>query len=161
MAFPAGTRVAVIDDDPVQVEANATMVEQAHLRPIAIQGRFDNPTELVRVVRQSADAALCDHRLKPRGFANFYGAEAVARLYLERVPAVLVTQYSDQDFDVTIRRWRSAIPVVIPRDDFDSEQLLKGLEAVWLELEGSVSLARSPHRALLEIKDRSTERGEE
>src|SRR4051812_24381164 len=105
------SRVAVIDDESLSRETTAMLAVQANLTPIEVGIFFKSIGDLVTVVHKSADAAIIDHRLQPGNLEIFFGAEAAAALYKSGTPAILTTQYLDQDFDATIREFREWLPV--------------------------------------------------
>jgi hypothetical protein len=94
--------------------------------------------------------------------ALFPGAQAVAMLYQRGLPAILVTQYADIDADVTIRRWRPWIPVVLSRHEAaeDSSRILEGIRFAHREILGHRAPERRKQRSLLQIVDSDHEGGE-
>jgi CheY-like chemotaxis protein len=162
VAQPEIHRVAVVDDDSFQAEVMSELVSDAGYEPIILGGpRFERVQDLVSKIRESADAAICDHRLRPRGFAPFDGAEAVAALTTEFFPALLVTQYIDIDADVSIRRWRHHVPVLLSRDDADPDRIVQGLSECLRELRGEHLPFRRPWRALIQVDEMNIESGEQ
>ena len=88
--------ITVVDDDPEAAQETLFKVEDLGLQGRVISsGRYSTVEELVTQVSQTDTGVLCDHRLQHGGLANFYGSEFVAALYHKKIPAVLVTQYSD------------------------------------------------------------------
>lgn len=152
-------RVAVVDDDAEQAELTSLWLEEANFRPIIIKTDrpFDVPQEVVEIIRSQADGAVCDHRLTHHRFSVFNGAELSACLYDSKIPSILTTQYVDMDVDVSIRKWRHKIPVLLSRDATDSESLKLGLFASSQEILGRVSAARKPHKSLIRVKDMGNE----
>ncbi len=77
-------QVAIINDDPSDRDVWSMQIEEAGYLPVVIEqptGRaFASVDELLARVEGHAKWAVCDHRLSPRGMAQFYGAEAVACL---------------------------------------------------------------------------------
>src|SRR6185436_1812076 len=98
-----------------QAQTTGLNLEEANFEPVIIQAdhRFERMDDLVaKLLETGSQAALCDHRLTPQGFAAFNGAGFVANLYdLKIMPSVLITTYIDMDADVSIRKWRHKIPV--------------------------------------------------
>lgn len=155
--------VAVVDDDERQAETVAELLVDAGFRPVIVPDprRFiTNVADLVSAIGQRASAAVCDHRLSPRHLASFDGAEAVAALYDANVPALLLTQYADMDIDVSIRRWRHKVPVVLARDNADPVLFGTSLALCTSELNGDVIAARRPHRSLVHVSGNSQEGNE-
>jgi hypothetical protein len=154
-------KIAIVDDDINAAEVTSWQVEDAGFEPLIVDDTFGSVNQLSSFIQENAHGALCDHRLSHRGFANFYGANLVATLYDLRMPAILVTQYIEIDKDVSIRRWRHKIPVLLSRDETDELSIKKGLRDCILEIKGDVPSPRKPYRTLLRITnidDESNER---
>jgi CheY-like chemotaxis protein len=154
-------RVAVVDDDPSQADVMSELVRDAGYEPIILGPRFEGIEDLVATVRDNADAAICDHRLRPRGFASFDGAAAVASLIDARIPSLLVTQYIDMDAGVSIRRWRHRVPVLLSRDDADPERIVQGFGDCVREIRGEHLSGRRPWRVLIHVDETREESGEQ
>lgn len=153
--------VAIIDDDPKAAQVTRMTVEDANLESFIIER---DPRIHVVEKRQgidmvadniikNADAAVCDHRLRPGGFAPFVGAELVAALIGRRFPAILISQFVDQDYDVSIRHWRAMLPSVLSRDEFGVDSFTEGLENCKNEILGIFTPQRRRHRVLLRVVD--------
>lgn len=153
-------RIAIIDDDAFQADVMSELVSDAGYVPVIVGPKFLHVKDLVAQVRDSADAAICDHRLRPHGFAQFDGAEAVAALIENSVPSLLVTQYIDIDADVSIRRWRHRVPVLLSRDDADPDRIVQGFDECMQELRGNHPSARRPWRTLIQVDETNQESGE-
>lgn len=158
-------KVAVVDDDQTEAQLMSEIVQEAGFLPVPVLAtertdRFDNPSVLAAVIQDRAEAAVCDHRLRPLGYASFDGAQLVAELLVRKIPAVLVTTYLDIDADVSIRRWRDKIPVLLSRDEADPEHIREGLEACLSEIAGAVLAGRRPRRALIRVVDVTQESSE-
>lgn len=158
VAEPQIRRVAIVDDNMNDADTMGVLIRDAGFEPVVLRPPFGAVEDLLRSVQEQADAAVCDHRL--RGLAQFSGAQAVASLVTERIPAVLVTQYIDTDSDVRIRLWRHRIPIVLSRDDADPERLREGLSDCLREIRGEYPPGRRPWRVLIEIDGLSDEAGE-
>ena len=72
--------IAIIDDDANQALVTSEIVSHAGFNPIVLRGPFRKVAKLVTEVSTRAQAAVCDHRLRYGGFADFTGAEAAAKL---------------------------------------------------------------------------------
>jgi hypothetical protein len=154
--------VAVIDDDRGAAEAMSEIVRDAGFDPFVVTGRrFEMVSDLVSHVQLNARAAVCDHRLRPRQLAAFDGAEAAVELMNVRIPSVLVTQYVDTDSHVSIRRWRRDIPVLLSRDDADSDRIKQGLDDCAREMMGEYLPGRRPWRTLIQVDGIDQESGEQ
>ncbi len=146
-------RVAIIDDDPDAIEALIVQTEDADMKPIPLTTNFRDVEFAVEEIKNMADAALCDHRLFLNGYANFSGACLVDRLYRKFLPAILITQFLHDDSDITIRKYRERIPVLLTRDETNSETIRKGLSVCQDELSGCYVLpTRKPWRTLVRIE---------
>lgn len=145
-------RVAIVDDDQEAIDALAVQTVDANMEPIPLTAGFQDLESAVEKIEDMADAALCDHRLFLNRYANFSGARLVAHLYRKSLPAILVTQFLD-DSDVSIRKYRDKIPVLLTRDETNSETIRKGLSICQDELSGQHVLPiRKPWRALVRIE---------
>jgi hypothetical protein len=152
--------IAIIDDESTDAQIPEREVEAAGFKPIIVNRSFRKIEELAAFIKAEAQAALCAHRLADYGFAHFYGAKLVASLYDLKIPAILITQYSDIDNDVSIRKWRDKIPVLLNRDEADAESIRRGIENCVLELLGRLPETRIPYRVLLRITNITDESGE-
>ncbi|MDD1413269.1 hypothetical protein MEN41_01000 [Dolichospermum sp. ST_con] len=144
--------IAIVDDDTTQSQATAWEIEDAGYKTLLLdEGHFHNVNELVALVRENAQAAVCDHRLSNSGFANFYGAELVAALYDLRFPSLLITQYTEMDTSFSIRKWRHKIPVLLSREEADASTIAKGIEICESELCGKIPSTRKSRRTIVRI----------
>lgn len=145
--------VAIIDDDPHEVDVTCVTLQDAGFTPIKLSNGFKTEATIAAAVRKSAQAAICDHRLSYHGYAQFYGAGVVARLIQRGTPAILVTQFVNQDSDVSIRKWRRHVPVVLRRDDLDEIHIAAGFESCLKEIKGEYLPGRKPWRSLVRVVD--------
>ena len=153
MTSDAQQKVAVIDDDPAQAGVIEELVIDAGLKPLIVPKKFGKSLgALVGEVKNSAEAAICDHRLSPRGYATFAGAEAVARLYEEGIPALLLTQF-EVDSDTELRLWRAHVPVLLTREEVSAQSISVSLEYARGELAGTVATERIAQRCIVRIVD--------
>ena len=148
-------RVAVVDDDSAQAEFTSLWLEEAEFVPIIISRErpFEMPREVAELISAQAEGAVCDHRLTHHGFSSFNGAELAATLFDYRIPSILTTQYVDIDVDVSIRKWRHKIPVLLSRDATDSESIRHGLEVSSREIAGEISPGRKAYKSLIRVTD--------
>jgi len=144
-------RVMVVDDQPASRDAMAYSLEDAELEPIFHKAPFTSMTECLSTVT-TTDAAIFDHHLKPGNYANFDGAEAVAQLYKQRFPSLLITKFAETDVD-NIRPFRRNIPVIILSEEASSETITGGIKQCLEEFENHYSTERRPWRTLLEIEE--------
>jgi CheY-like chemotaxis protein len=154
MSVQAIETVAVVDDDLLQAESLGELLKDAGYKPQILRGKFAEVTELISAIQGTAQAAVCDHRLSAGGMANFPGAEAAAMLMQRSVPALLITQFVGQDADVSIRRWRPWVPVVLSREETSErpEAITEGLTLCIDELVNGRRPDRRTQRCLVRIE---------
>ncbi len=155
------TTIAIVDDNAQAAEVVRYAVEDAGFNPWIFPDKGQTVEWVARKIKDNAQAAICDHRLSPLGFANFDGAELAARLIRDDIPAVLISQFVSQDYDVSIRRWRALVPSLLSRDECRPETIRDALELCRREMSGEVRAGRRKHRTLLRIADKQNEGGEE
>lgn len=153
--------IAVIDDNGQAAEAVGYTLEDAGFTPWIFPGTAETAEAAAIKIQENADAAICDHRLSPLGLANFDGAELAAILIEKQIPAVLISQFVSQDYDVSIRRWRAKVPSLICRDEFRAETIKDALELCRREISGEIFPERRKHRTLLRIADIQNEANEQ
>lgn len=156
-------KIAIIDDDKDLAELTAWEVEAAGYEPYLLEDdrRFYQVSDLVSLIKENTQCAVCDHRLMKSGFANFYGAELVANLYDLNFPSLLITQFTEMDTSFSIRKWRHKIPVLLSRDKADASSIAKGIEDCILELSGKIPPTRKPRRTIVRITKIDEESGED
>lgn len=162
LLLPAeGTRVAIVDDDADEAEMAVMEVVEAGFEPFVIsKGRhYDAVDELAAVIQEHAQAAICDHRLRPRGLANFDGAQLAAKLFDLKIPNLLITQFL-MDAGVSIRQYRAKIPVLLSRAEVNSSSIKQGLQRCVSEMKGEVISERKPHQSLVRVEEVREEAGE-
>jgi CheY-like chemotaxis protein len=152
--------VAIIDDNDETARTVGYAVEYAGFTPWIFTGPAQSVEATVNKIKANAQAAICDHRLRPLGLADFDGAELAARLIGDHIPAILISQFVSQDYDVSIRRWRAFVPSLLSRDECRADTIKDALELCRLEISGEVVSGRRKHRTLLRIADMRSEGGE-
>src|SRR6185295_6492974 len=70
-----------------------------------------------------------------------------------KFPAILISQFVDQDYDVSIRHWRARLPSVLSRDEFRADTFAAGLEICRKEIRGELTPQRRRHRVLIKVVD--------
>lgn len=155
------TTVAIIDDNPQTAEVVRYVVEDAGFNTWIFPDKGQTIDSAAQKIKDNAQAAICDHRLSPLGFANFDGAELAARLISDNIPAILISQFVNQDYDVSIRRWRAKVPSLLSRDECRPETIKDALELCRREMSGEVVAGRRKHRTLVRIADTQKEGEEE
>jgi hypothetical protein len=149
--------IAVIDD----IEGSERSLpyweaEIAGFRTLSVGQELRSMQETIDFICAHAQAAICTHRLAPRGTSHFYGAELVAALYDLNIPAVLITQYTDIDQHTTIRKWRDKVPVVLHLRQATHESLPDAFRTCLAELHNQKPENRKPYRVMLHIVDIQT-----
>ncbi len=147
--------VTIIDDDDVAARAIEDQVQDIgeFQTRLITQGSFETVGSLAAEIVAGQTCIVCDHRLAYGGLAKFYGAEFVAYCNQNQIPALLLTQFSEQDVDVSIRRHRRHLPVLLPRHNLSSQSIQVGLAMCLDEIHGKVTTNRRPYRTLVEIVD--------
>ncbi len=143
-------RIWVVDDDPAPRQMLAHSLLIASLEPFEELGPLSDLDSFISGKVQSVDAVICDHKLGLRSYATFDGAEAVARLYDFKKPAVLLTKYSKSDID-SMRKYRRKIVALMSSDDFEIDSVLNGFERCIREFKGEFLPSRKPWRTLLRV----------
>jgi hypothetical protein len=82
--------VAIIDDNEQAAQIVCYAVEDAGFTPWMFTGPAQSVDATVTKIKANAQAAICDHRLRPLGLANFDGAELAARLVSERLVEIRI-----------------------------------------------------------------------
>jgi len=148
---PHFSRIGIIDDSVDDTRLRNIQLKRAGFSPYPIPGLFQTPEELVESFLEKVDMVVCDNRLQPSNYAPFFGADVVACLYDKKVPAVLITQFFDQDYDHSIRLRRRQIPAILSKDNANSGSIIEAASTCALELQGVFSAERRPHRTLIKI----------
>ena len=154
-------RVALVDDDPTAAATLTVLLEDAGYEAIEVEPPLESIDGAIDQIRRVASAAICDHRLSPRGLAYFSGAELVAQLYAIAFPAVLISQYFKIDQDVSIRKYRSKIPILLARDEVGPEQLSDAIRVCANEIGGQRLPHRKGWRTLVRVVAKDIEGGED
>lgn len=152
--------IAIVDDNPDELALRAFQLKRIGLVPYPITGPFGKTQDLVDEIVSVTQGAVCDNRLQPGGY-GFYGAEAVAGLYDRAFPAVLITQYLDEDTDFSIRERRRKIPVILRKDDAPPESIAKALDVCIREHHNDVLPTRRACRTLLRVVKIEPESGQD
>lgn len=154
-------KIAIVDDEQDLAKVTGWDVEDAGFESFIVNDCFKEVNVLASHIEKNAQGALCDHRLANYGLTTFSGATLVAALYDRKIPSILMTQYTDIDADVSIRKYRRKIPVLLSRDEANAATIKKGIEDCVLELDGKVPFTRIPHRTLLNITHITNESNEQ
>ena len=154
-------RIALVDDDPIAAATLRVLLEDAGYEAVGVEPPLDNIDSAIAQIKRVASAAVCDHRLSPRGLAHFSGAELVSQLYATKFPAVLISQYFKIDQDVSIRKFRSKIPVLLARDEVGPEEIVDAIKVCSDEIGGQRLPQRKAWRTLVRVVAKDTEGGED
>ena len=154
-------KVALVDDDPIAAATLKVLLEDAGYEAVGVEPPLDSIDSAIAQIRRVASAAVCDHRLSPRGLAHFSGAELVAQLYTTEFPAVLISQYFKIDQDVSIRKFRNKIPILLARDEVGPEEIVDAIRVCTNEIGGQRLPQRKGWRTLVRIVAKDTEGGED
>ena len=145
-------KIAVVDDIPDAREMMADTIIDAKKKPIIIDSVSNNINEFINRIRSESEGAIFDQRLKPQNFANFDGAEAVAKLYDFDFPSILVTSITNPDID-EIRPLRRKIPILIANGEPDAGLIIDGFRICVAEFKNHFIPERKPRKALIRIEE--------
>ncbi len=159
-------KIAIVDDEPRARETLAEVLELNGFETFMVEDPFTEVDALAKHIQENSQAVICDHRLSDRGLAQFTGSELMPLLYKSQFPSLLITQYTETDINVSIRKYREMIPIVLERDDLSdiseiADKVNKGFETCSQEFQGIFSSVRRPHRTLIHVMDITTDSGEE
>lgn len=154
-------RVALVDDDPTAGEMLSVLLDDAGYEAIGVQPPLESIDGAIAQIRSVASAAICDHRLRPQWPVNFDGAELVAQLCASDFPAVLISQFWNTDQNVSIRKHRSKIPVLLSRNEVGPDQLVDAFRTCVEEINGKPSPQRKAWRTLVRVIAKDTQGGED
>jgi hypothetical protein len=154
LSLPDIQTIAIVDNLPgSERDIPYWEAEIAGFNTISVPPKLKSMQEIIAFIQNHAQAAICTHRLAPRGNTHFYGAELVAALSDLKIPALLVTQYTDIDIHTTIRKWRDKIPVILHLHQLSSQTVTQYLKVCLDELRGAIPETRKPYRVMLNIVD--------
>jgi hypothetical protein len=145
-------RVSIVDDDSGAREGYEYSVEDLDLTPIQEAGPLGTLDDFINRTSVRSDAAICDHHLRKRNYAQFNGAEAVAAWYRRGFPALLCTRYETAEVE-EIRRYMRYIPVMMKPDRLDPSTLEAGIDQCIGEFNGEFKPNRRPWRTLVRVDD--------
>jgi hypothetical protein len=143
-------RVKIIDDNPIARKATALNLYDARFSPIEEPGPLGDLGAFIKTSIKTVDAIICDHRLTTHSYANFRGAEVVAKFYLKQKPAILSTAWSRADI-VDLRYYRRYMPSVINSGELDPQTIMAGFRTCIQEIKGEFLPSRKPWRTLVRV----------
>jgi hypothetical protein len=142
--------VKIVDDNALARRSLALTLADVNWEPIDEPGPLLSLDDFVSSSIASVDAVICDHRLTT--YARFSGAEAVAKFYIEKFPAILCTAWSRADIDA-MRPYRRFIPVVLGTNNANPETIIESFRICKRELTGEFSTIRKPWRTLIRVAE--------
>ncbi|MEK7992530.1 MAG: hypothetical protein AAB403_01885 [Planctomycetota bacterium] len=150
-------RIAIVDDDKSVRDTYETSVEELEVEAVNESGPLPSLDEFVNAAPARADAAVCDFKLRVKNYANFDGAELVARWFDRGFPALLCTKWDRASID-ELRKYRSRIPVLVRPTDLDPERIVEGLTICIQELAGKHLSSRKSYRTLVRVEEVTADR---
>ena len=144
-------RIAIIDDDDEAIDIVKLELSDAGYDPFSVDQPILDIDSLVESLFRSVSGVVCDHRLSFGSNTAVSGAEIVARFYDKKIPAILVTQFVDIDYDTSIRKWRNKIPILLDRGKTSALVIKEGFEKCKQELFGELSPDRVAYRSLIRV----------
>lgn len=138
-------RISIVDDEPGSIESYGFTVEDADRVPVPQLGPLGSLDDYLSKTHRGADAGLSDFDLHTHSYADFTGAELVARWYDQAFPGVLCTRYEKAQIE-RIRPYRRKIPVLLKPDELNIDTLMTGLEKCIREISGDFTPVRRPWR---------------
>jgi len=166
LPITSAKKIAVVDDDETARNNISLRIEDMEgFEPILIEQSDEYSSDANKladyIAQKDVYGVICDHRLKPLGFADFYGSKLVAALYDKKIPAILVTQFFHPDLNISIREYRDKIPVLIERKYINPIEIVNGLEYCLSEINGKFSRFRKPYNTLVRIDSFHNEDGKD
>lgn len=158
LADGAIEKVKIIDDQRDGAEWLKLEVEEAGFQPIIVSCPAPPLDQLWSLI-EPRTGFIFDHLLSPGNCASYVGAQAVALMYAQKAPAILITTYA-MDADVGIRRWRASIPVLLDRDAVDQDSLNAAFVKCLRELREGPPPSRQTLPAIVRVERVSSETGE-
>jgi hypothetical protein len=145
-------KVDIVDDKADVRRIVALSVEEAELVPMEEDEPLPPLEKFVHAAAAKADAAICDYKLNLGTYAEFNGAQAVARFYELKWPALLCTTWGKAEIDA-MRAFRRRIPVLIHTDDLNPDSIATGFESCIREFNSDFLPSRRPWRTLVRVEE--------
>jgi CheY-like chemotaxis protein len=146
------SRVGIVDDKSDVRKIMAISVSEADLTPVVEDGPLPPLEQFVTSSIKKSDAIICDYKLNLGKYSQFNGAEAVARFYELKQPALLCTTWGKAEIDA-MRVYRRKIPILVRTDDINPDTIAKGFEYCIREYKNDFSPVRKPWRTLVRIEE--------
>jgi hypothetical protein len=145
-------RIGLIDDEPGSRQSLGWVVNDASLEPVPYEGPLPSIDECLTMIASSSDALVCDHHLRVTNYADFNGAELVARNIGLGHLSILCTRYTGTDIEL-IRPFLPQIPVLVRPDELNEpDELLAALTECALELSGEIAPERKTWRTQVVVE---------
>jgi len=156
MASPVENRprVAILEDYPVNRDRLSDLVRSSGYVPIPVSPKAPALIDFdAFLINESISMILCDHRLYEKGdYANYTGAQAVAKCYQSGRGGVLVTGYENDDAELSIREYRRWIPSLIHGTELDRKTLTSALANADKEVRHNlIATQREPYRTVMTV----------
>lgn len=152
--MPARQRIAVFDDYPNGRERWSETVLAVGMEPFPVVQAPPLAEVGAFLTANGISEVLSDHRLSERPYANYSGAELVKACYMAKVGAVLLTNWTRQDADTTLRTYRRWLPFVIDTQQMDvpNAEVLTALKQADEEVrKGVIPRQREPFRTIMTV----------
>ena len=142
----------IVDDDPAAREATGEVTRDLGLQSRPARGPLKSIDTLLTEVKGQQFITIADHHLRVKSYATFDGAELVATMYENKVPALLCTRFERAEV-MEIRNYRARIPVLLTPGRLDVDSVRRGIEICIKEFEGIYSERRRTWRTLVRVEN--------
>lgn len=160
----AYNRIAVFDDYPNGRERWSDTIRVMGLEPFPVNQAPPLSAIAEFLESNQISEVISDHRLSERRYANYSGAELVKACYMAKVGAVLLTNWTRQDADTTLRTHRRWLPIVIDTQQMDvpNAEVRAALKQADEEVrQGLIPRQREPFRTVMSVARIDTLAGRE
>ena len=148
-------RIAIFEDNPRSRERLSDMVTRCGATAFPVNGSAPKLVDLKSYLdAQQINMVVCDHHLsQQKDYAQFLGAEAVAKCYSLGIAGILVTAFEQADAESSLRFFRRHIPALVRSpEDLDRTSLEAALVCADREVrEHLPSRERIPHRTIMTV----------
>ena len=145
-------RVLIVDDDQSLREHYGYSIQELDIEPVYETGPLRSIEEALALLRDKADALVCDLHLRIKNFSQINGDLFVASSNRANLPALLCTNYTDSDITV-MRSKRRYIPALLKTETYHPDNIRRGFERCIRESSGMFDASRRPWRTLVRIAD--------
>lgn len=145
-------RIGLIDDEPGSRQSLSWVVNDASLESVPYEGPLPSLDDCLSMIASTSDALICDHHLRVTNYADFNGAELVARNIRLGQLSVLCTRYTGTDIEM-IRPYLPEIPVLVRPDELNEpDEILAAFTECALELAGEIAPERKAWRTQIVVE---------